>query len=86
MAKLAGVDPAFPFNDRIGLLLLALSSPHLLYLFTWTCAGAFTRIAKALGAPAFDLFYRLSVLLKFVQLAALVAFGMKVRVCLRVGV
>ena len=78
-AAFGGVEPTFPFNDRIALLLLALSTPHLLYLFTWTCAGAFTRIAKALGVQAFDFFYQLSVLLKFVQLAALVAFGMNVR-------
>ncbi len=77
-AAAASVDPAFPFNDRIALLLLALSTPHLLYLFTWTCAGAFTRIAKTVRVQAFDLFYQLSVLLKFVQLAALVAFGMTV--------
>lgn len=73
------VDAAFPVNDRIALLLLALSTPHLLYLFTWTRAAAFTRLAKAAGVPAFDLFYQLSVLLKFVQLAALIAFGMTVR-------
>lgn len=78
-AALFDIQPAFPFNDRIGLLLLALSTPHLLYLFTWTSAGAFTRVAKTLGVQAFDLFYNLSVLLKFVQLGALIAFGMTVR-------
>lgn len=77
-AAFLDVHPIFPFNERIALLLLALSTPHLLYLFTWTCAGAFTRVAKTLGVQAFEFFYNLSVLLKFVQLAALVAFGMTV--------
>jgi len=52
------IAPAFPFNDDLGLLLLALSTPHLLYLFTWTCTGAFTRIAKTVGVEAFTLFYK----------------------------
>lgn len=51
------IPPAFPFNEGIGLLLLVLSTPHMLYLFTWTCAGAFTRFAKAVGVEAFKLFY-----------------------------
>ena len=52
------IAPAFPFNEDLGLLLLALSTPHLLYLFTWTCTGAFTRIAKTVGVEAFTLFYK----------------------------
>lgn len=52
------ISLAFPFNGDLGLLLLALFTPHLLYLFTWTCTGAFTRVAKNVGVEAFTLFYK----------------------------
>eukprot|EP00624_Nannochloropsis_granulata_P003715 evm.model.NODE_28793_length_12468_cov_13.197305.4 len=52
------IAPAFPFNEDLGLLLLALSTPHILYFFTWTCTGAFTRVAKTVGVEAFTLFYK----------------------------
>jgi len=55
-----GISLAFPVNEGLGLLLLALSTPHLLYFFTWTCTGAFTRIAKAVGVEAFALFYKVA--------------------------
>lgn len=58
MVAALGYDLVFPLNKGLALVLLGLSTPHLLYLFTWTNAGGFTRIAKTMGVEAFTLFYK----------------------------
>lgn len=52
------VQLAFPVDETVLAVLAALSLPHILYAYCWTCSNSFIKIAKSLKELPMELFYR----------------------------